>query len=735
MTRLDELTPSRYDRVVAAEVRGDGGAVLFVRDGDQVLEHHVASRPFLVTSSAESLKDSGVAADITQLAGLGPLSIRADFGNQADYEKAMKSVRASRAPMLELSDPVSQLLVAEEFRLFRGMDFKSLRRMQFDIETLCPDCYDFPNPEHPGAMIVIISMRDSGGWDRVIHLDDGMDERALLEEFVNCVIERDPDVIEGHNIFRFDLPYIEIRAKMHKVKLKLGRGGVPIVKRNSRFSAAERVVNYTRYDIFGRHVIDTCHLCIFYDVSHRDLESYNLKYVARHFGVAAKDRCYIDGDKITEAWHHDRGRLLAYALDDVRETAAISAILSPSYFYQAQIIPMKYQDCVVRGNATRINALLLAEYLRASQALPLPESATAFSGALTESFQAGVFKNVWHCDVRSLYPSIIIADNICPARDSLGVFPAMLDKLRRFRLEAKSAERSAKTDADKDLYNALQTTFKVLINSFYGYLGFAQGNFNDYAAAAKVTARGREILGMMLDYLRQSGANVIEMDTDGIYFQPPDSCGDPAEMEAGVQKVLPDGIEVELDAVYPAMFAYKSKNYALLRGDGELSLTGAALKSRGIEAFQRDYIHRLISCLLHGDKEQAAGLAGEFRHAIRERLWPLEKFAKSETLSDSLESYRKKLADGSGRRSAAYELAIASGRPYLRGDQVSFYITGTKKRVSVVDNSRLLADAPAERDENVEYYLDKLEELRLKFADFVTDAGDGSEQLTFDLDI
>src|SRR2546421_10210727 len=69
--------------------------------------------------------------------------------------------------------------------------------------------------------------------------------------------------------------------------------------------------------------------------------------------------------------------------------------------------------------------------------------------------------------------------------------------------------------------HALQNTFKILINSFYGYLGFAQGHFADFDAAARVTQIGRDLLKKMIDWLNARGAKVIEVDTDGIYFVPP----------------------------------------------------------------------------------------------------------------------------------------------------------------------------------------------------------------------
>ena len=84
-------------------------------------------------------------------------------------------------------------------------------------------------------------------------------------------------------------------------------------------------------------------------------------------------------------------------------------------------------------------------------------------------------------------------------------------------------------------------------------------------------------------------------------------------------------------------------------------------------------------------------------------------------------------AAGGGRRSASYELAGASSRDYQRGDQISFYVTGEKKKVSVVDNSQLLADAPPERNENVQYYIGKMEELFKKFSEFAAPGERGDE--------
>jgi DNA polymerase elongation subunit (family B) len=201
-----------------------------------------------------------------------------------------------------------------------------------------------------------------------------------------------------------------------------------------------------------------------------------------------------------------------------------------------------------------------------------------------------------------------------------------------------------------------------------------------------------------------------------------------SKLQKGLGDVLPDGIDIEFDARYPAMFSYKAKNYALLQEDGELILKGGALKSRGLEKFQRTYLERMIRLLLEGRREMVPALRAEFEQAIRERRWPIEFLAKTDTLQDSLGQYQKKVAASARNRSAAYELAARSGHGYQPGDQIRYYITGVKKNVSSYENAKLILDwRPEARDENVEYYVSKLDELARKYEEF-TGSLSGSSQ-------
>ena len=133
-----------------------------------------------------------------------------------------------------------------------------------------------------------------------------------------------------------------------------------------------------------------------------------------------------------------------------------------------------------------------------------------------------MIESVWHCDIASLYPSTILAFDCVPKSDTLGIFKRMVADLRSYRLDAKKGAKLAADPLERSRLTALQGAFKILINSLCGYLAFPFGHFADFEAAEHVTAIGREILATMRDWLMFQSAQIIELDTDGIYFSPPD---------------------------------------------------------------------------------------------------------------------------------------------------------------------------------------------------------------------
>ncbi|MFL6530945.1 MAG: DNA polymerase domain-containing protein [Chthoniobacterales bacterium] len=702
------------ERIVAIEM-GDTGTVRVYRrekDGSTVVDVE-PFHPFVWADA--DVADLGM-ENAEKLAG----DLKYNWLITADSWKELIALRnglkrAGRT-FFAFSDPVQHYLTATGRTLFKGMALEQLKRLQLEVISVSgEDDLAAASQEH----IASIALSNNSGWEELIVVDPEQSEeseKAALKRLTSLIKERDPDVIEGHDLFRFDLPYLVARARKAKVKLDWGRSGGFLRSRPSRLQIAEKTIDYPKFAVDGRHFVDTFLLAQFYDVGMRTLSGFERIDVAQHFGFCdSEEVSSLVGKELQRAYRDNNELFRKRALCAVRETRAVAELLGPSYFIQAQIFPYNYQDVIVRGNATRINALFLREYFRQRHSIPELPMVRGFEGGYTDIFFTGVARNVWHCDIASLYPSVMLQFDCFPQTDQLQIFRHLLTDLRTFRLEAKASMRSAKDAAGQRHFHALQNTFKILINSFYGYLGFAQGHFADFDAAARVTQIGRDLLKKMIDWLKAQGAQVIEVDTDGIYFVPPEKRS-ADELRDALGKELPAGIEVEFDEQFDAMFSYKAKNYALLTKEGDVIVKGGALKSRGLEKFQRVFMEEIIKLQMQGKPEAIPSLREDFERRMRAGEMPIEMLMKTDTLQDSLEKYRQKIAGGGRNRAAAYELALGSGRGYKPGDQISYYIKATPKKVVAYEAAKLASDFdPQNRDENTDYYVAKLDELVKKF--------------------
>ena len=152
---------------------------------------------------------------------------------------------------------------------------------------------------------------------------------------------------------------------------------------------------------------------------------------------------------------------------------------------------------------------------------------------------------------------------------------------------------------------------KILINSAYGYMGAgSMALFADRAAADEVTRRGREILSQVVDALRERGMALLEADTDGVYFAAPLGWTEAQErgVVAAVGALLPEGIRLEYEGRYRAMFVHEVKNYALLTYGGDLIVRGGALHSSRSEPFGERFLQAIAA---HGQAAAPRDAAAE----------------------------------------------------------------------------------------------------------------------------
>src|SRR6266487_3470909 len=103
---------------------------------------------------------------------------------------------------LAFTDPIQHYLTATGRTLFKDLAFEELKRMQIEVLSI--------NGSGDSDHIMSIALSDNTEWEELIVVDTNNieeSERNALRRLTALIKERDPDVIEGHNLFRFDLLY------------------------------------------------------------------------------------------------------------------------------------------------------------------------------------------------------------------------------------------------------------------------------------------------------------------------------------------------------------------------------------------------------------------------------------------------------------------------------------------------------------------------------------------------
>jgi len=665
-----------------------GTATVYRRTADGIVRDVAPLRAWLV---ARKRLDG-----TTELAGRHPLRhlLATNDGRQV---RQWSQTLASDQRITYL-DPVTAHLVASGDTFYRGLRFDQIRRLQFDLETL--DVY----PDRDEAAICLIAVRDDDGFERVLALDDFPSEAAMIAEFARIVRERDPDVVEGHNVFNFDLWYLYERARRFGVPLVIGRDGrTPLWLDESIRRSVPAGMSCKYYRIEGRQIVDTFLGVMRWDVG-RKLPNYKLKQVVRNLGIGDESRAMVDAANMRALWNdpQQRAQLKAYCLDDTRDTARLSALVTPNEFYQVQMVPESLQGLAFVGIGSRIERLLVRAYLHANHSIPRPRPTAPTEGGFTAAFATGVFRDVAKCDVESLYPSLMIARRIKPEDDDLDVFLPMLAELRNRRVGVKRASAAALAEDRADDHRAadgLQNALKILVNSFYGFLGTNGLHFNDPAAAGRVTEAGRSVMMRIVEELRAAGATVIEADTDGAYFVAPLGT-DPEALVARVGAMLGDGLHLVFEERYGAMLSLKAKNYALARKDGTLVMRGSALRSARDEPFGRALMREIVSALFAGQPESIERIVESTIAAVRGGSMGVDEFARRESVTS-------KTFNASGNRRLAQALAR---RGVAIGDKVRIYQRS--------DGELTLAEEYAD-DEDREYLLRRIEDFVARFGEIV----------------
>jgi len=713
-TRLEDEYLFGWDDtpgIVSVWASRSGEAILWRREGERITTGRERFRPWLFATSLQDLAHTNVSLDTDSPPG-ARITYRELEGDEGSYRYLLLSTdgRQLERELLRGASsrlqrqvtginqleqdyysvgPVEQYLMSSGRVYFRGLSYKDLHRLQFDLETT--------SLEPQNGRIFLISVRDSRGLAMILEAPRPEDEARIIAELCALIRERDPDVIENHNLFGFDLPFLEQRAAALKIPLRIGRAGGPVLleRREETLAIGPEARKRVRYSLAGRELIDTLDAVRRHDFVVRDMPGHGLKDVARYFGIASADRVYLEGAAIYDTYRRDPERVRHYALDDVAEVDGLSRRLLGAPFALASMAPRRYERLASAGPAMGIlEPMLVRAYLRRGAALPgrNTEQTSEYGlheGGAVHLFAEGVAEHIVKCDVASLYPSLMRTFQIGPSCDRLGVLLNLVDRLTDLRLRHKAAAKAApQGSVEANHSEATQAAMKILINAAYGYMGAgSMALFADNRAAGEVTRRGREILNQVVEALRERSMALIEADTDGVYFAVPAHWSEEQERElvAQVGAHLPTGIRLEYEGRYRAMFSHEVKNYALLTYKGQLVVRGVALRSSRSEPFGERFLRQALLCLLTND---IPGLHRAFLDtvmAIRGCALPASDMGTRVRLSKTPESY---LSSRASHPEPQYEALLAAGRTrWFPGERVRFYRARGKAYVWLPETS------------------------------------------------
>ena len=620
-----------------------------------------------------------VRAKTVKLGGASGLNLLYLYGSYENYQ--IYSKKFSYKYSFKLNDLTQQFLVMNpQYKLFQDMHYSQLKRFVFDIETT--------GLNYVTDSIILIGVKCSLG-EFVLKGS----EIEILNQLNELIQLDDPDTIEGYNIFGFDLPFLMSKAKQNRMQLLWGRLNKPVWEGREldyRIGSFSRPVQ--TYTCYGRHFVDGLLVAQRYDsINGNSFDSFSLKYLEERFKIAPPDRVIIDRTKVTE---YSDEVLTKYVLDDVQGTHKLIEIMVQPEYYLTSMIPAKFQDVLLMGGATRINLVLINEYIQQRHSLPIYNEATneGYQGGQVDVRDVGVFHNVAKIDVASLYPSIMLNTDAVPQNDPLGAFRSTLKTFTTKRLAYKSQAKTL-TGAEQTRYNGMQMALKIFINSYYGYLASGM-TFSDQEAAARVTEFGRKIVTDMADQVEGLGYYVIEVDTDGVYFQYPDY------LKEEVRRIpeslnLPEWVTVEVESFFETMLSVKMKNYVLKNGE-HLEYHGNSLRSRRDEKFAKWFIRDVVERLFAGEYDQIVDLYKSYQHKFINQEFSPEMFAKKERITD-------KTFESPAKRKLK---AVVEQTDLVEGDYIEIY-QNDKGEYALIENINF--------DEDIFYYLNRLYAVAQRF--------------------
>ncbi|CAG7820515.1 unnamed protein product [Allacma fusca] len=437
------------------------------------------------------------------------------------------------------------------------------------------------------------------------------DEGELLQAWAEFVRKVDPDVLTGYNINNFDLYYLIERAKhLNAVNFHfLGRiKNVKTVCRSVVLQSKQMGKRENKsINIEGRVIFDLL-LVLLRDYK---LRSYTLNAVSFHFlGQQKEDVHHSIISDLQNGNEQTRRRLAVYCLKDallpLRLLDKLMCIIN--YIEMARVTGVPLLSLLTRGQQIKVVSQLLRKAKHYDYIMPTYQgqgSDDQFEGATVIEPLRGYYDvPIATLDFASLYPSIMMAHNLCyttllkgtemnsmqpdefiktPANNYFvkasvrkGILPVILEDLLSARKKAKNDLKNETDPLRRKVLDGRQLALKISANSVYGFTGAQVGKLPCLEISQSVTAFGRNMIEQTKNevesrYKIENGykhdAKVIYGDTDSVMVRfgvttVADAMVLGREAAELISKKFVAPIKLEFEKVYFPYLLINKKRYA-----------------------------------------------------------------------------------------------------------------------------------------------------------------------------
>ncbi|MGI0131705.1 MAG: DNA-directed DNA polymerase [Thermoplasmata archaeon] len=568
-----------------------------------------------------------------------------------------------------------------------GKDIRPVEPFRPPLATLA---FDIENAIRERTIFTICGVIDRGGTETRRFRLGQSSEREILDEFVRLIETEDPDVITGYNIGGYDIPLLVERAHA------LGIGELPIGRdRAPPKDAGERL-----WRIDGRVVADA------WWSARRELhpKQETLQYVART--LLGDKKLDVDRRNIEAEWAKDKERVMEYCEHDAVLALHILQRLRTidKAADLATVAHLPLEEGLNGRTSLFIDAMLIPRADRRGIGVPPSRRArreNPIEGGYVHAIRPGIYRWVVVLDFKSMYPSIIIARNICfttlsdtgatlspsgarflTPEERPGVIPEILRELLRDRERFRERARSAATPAEHDYFDGLQNAVKILMNSFYGVLASSFYRFTDKAIGSAITSFAREAITSIIRALEADGHDVVYSDTDSVFVRSPvESLEGAREFGEGIsRRFTAQGVTFEFQSVYESLFSHGAKKRYVGRTvwpKEELVIRGYETRRTDAFDYQSEALLEIFDLVLRGDTERAVSRARELVIACQDGKVPVEKLVIARSVRAE-EEYNEATRDALPFLRVFKQLK-AEGYDVIPGMKVAWIVTDARR--------------------------------------------------------